>query len=532
MPFAKAVFAAAFTGAFLCAGPQAGPVSGARQAPPPRPTLLVFITVDQLRPDYLETWRGQFTGGLKRLLDGGAVFTDAHHDHAITETAPGHATVMSGRFPRSTGITRNIAGVNAAEYPLLGATGSGAAPNRFRGTTLTDWLLRANSRTRALSVSAKDRGAILPIGRSKQEVYWYHGSGIFTTSSWYRDSLPEWVRAFNNLRTPARSAGRVWTPLLADSAYPEPDSVPAEANGRGFMFPHVISDDSTRAAAGFYGTPWMDSLTAAFALEGLRQLDLGRGPGTDILAISLSASDAVGHRYGPDSKELHDQVLRLDRTIGWLLDSVFTLRDSSRVIVALTADHGVQPFPELSQSRFTPPPQRVDVGPAVAAARSLITAAGGDPEAVDLESGALIIDPAAVRVPRATVDSAADAFVVAARAIPGVLMAERYAALKRRNLERDPLARRWVHMFPADVPAEAVVTLTEGSYWARYPVALHGTPHRLDTHVPVIFYGPAFRPGRYDGFVRTVDIAPTLARALGVSPTERLDGRPLTAALR
>src|ERR1043166_8887239 len=139
-------------GALFCAAPVprtlAPPVAAA-----PKPVLLVFITVDQMREDYLEKWAGQFTGGLKRLLDRAAFFTNAHQDYAITETAPGHASTMSGRFPRSTGITRNLAGVIDTAAHLIGSSDPGASPFRFHGTTLTDWLTAADARTRALSVS-------------------------------------------------------------------------------------------------------------------------------------------------------------------------------------------------------------------------------------------------------------------------------------------------------------------------------------------------------------------------------------------
>ncbi|HMI55265.1 MAG TPA: alkaline phosphatase family protein, partial [Gemmatimonadaceae bacterium] len=160
---------------------------GASSAGPPSspPTLIVLITVDQLRDDYLDRFAPQLRGGLARLARGGAWFTNAHHDHAITETAPGHATLLSGRFPRSTGITANRVGVDDNSAPLLIAPkGPGASPRRFQGTTLVDWLRAKDSRSRALSVSMKDRGAILPVGRSRAEVYWYYPDGEFTTSKY------------------------------------------------------------------------------------------------------------------------------------------------------------------------------------------------------------------------------------------------------------------------------------------------------------------------------------------------------------
>src|SRR5438270_7838751 len=145
-------------------------------APSPEPRLVGVITVDQLRPDYLERYRPQLRGGFAMLLKQGAVFTEVYHDHAITETAPGHATILSGRWPAHTGIIRNLAGVGDSTAPLVGVRGLGASPARFRGTAFFDWLKAAEPAARALSVSGKDRGAILPMGRAKEQVYWYAGA--------------------------------------------------------------------------------------------------------------------------------------------------------------------------------------------------------------------------------------------------------------------------------------------------------------------------------------------------------------------
>src|SRR5690348_17368318 len=166
----------------------------AAQARPERPTLVVLFTIDQMRPDYLVRFDRQLTGGLARLYHGGAVFENAYQDHAITETAPGHSVTLSGRFPRSTGITTNSAGVQDDHAPLLGGGGPGASPFRFRGTTLIDWLRVADERSRALSISRKDRGAILPLGRAHEQVFWY-APDHFTTSSYYHDTMPSWIEA-------------------------------------------------------------------------------------------------------------------------------------------------------------------------------------------------------------------------------------------------------------------------------------------------------------------------------------------------
>src|SRR5438045_3089723 len=206
---------------------------------PPRPKLVVVITVDQLRPDYFTRWRSQLTGGLGQLATEGAFFSDAYQDHAVTETAPGHSTILSGMWPAHTGIIRNSQGVQDSLAPLLGTAGPGASPRRFRGTELFDWLKAADPTARALSVSRKDRGAILPIGQSKEQVYWYQ-SGLFTTSRYYADTLPTWVQAFNARRLPFKAANTTWTLLLPDSAYKEPDNETYENGGNDVVFPHRL----------------------------------------------------------------------------------------------------------------------------------------------------------------------------------------------------------------------------------------------------------------------------------------------------
>src|SRR4051812_35889644 len=173
-------------GATLC---RVASTAGVARAPPraaarpPRPTLVVFITVDQMRSDYVDRWASQLTGGLARLGKQGAFFTNAFQDHAVTETAPGHSVTLSGRFPRSTGILRNTAGVEDPQAPLLSSRDLPASPYRFRGSVLMDWVRTRDQRSRGLSISRKDRGAILPMGRAKQNVFWYATSnGEFTTS--------------------------------------------------------------------------------------------------------------------------------------------------------------------------------------------------------------------------------------------------------------------------------------------------------------------------------------------------------------
>ncbi|HJP59916.1 MAG TPA: alkaline phosphatase family protein [Gemmatimonadaceae bacterium] len=512
----------------------------------PAPKLIVFLTVDAMRADYLSRFENQLTGGLARLYRGGAVFTNGFQDHAITETAPGHSVTMAGRFPVHTGIVMNVAGVNDTTVSLIDAPGLGASPFRFRGTTLTDWLIAKDPRTRVLSVSRKDRAAILPIGRSKQQVFWYSGStGNFTTSTYYGTTLPDWVKAYNARKVPLSYAGRVWRPLLQDNVYSEPDSVPYEAGSVGFMFPHVQPTAPDSAVAFIAEFPWMDDVTLDFALSGVNALNLGAGPQTDLLAVSLSTTDAIGHKYGPDSRELHDQILRLDRAIGAFLDSLYKLRNERDIVVSLTADHGMTPYPEVHTANDNNAGAiRVYVRPVLQRLSNTLSARGVPGNGLEysgglymgngftFDSGVLQLDRAALQRANINIDTLLAGVRADFLKVPGVARADRISALAAADTANDRIARRWLHMFNDESIASLVVTLAPYNYWLTYNLAQHGSPNDTDAHVPIIFYGAPFKQGRYADFATVADMAPTLAAVARVAPLEKLDGHVLQNGIR
>ncbi len=502
-----------------------------------KPTLVVLLTVDQMRGDYPARFKKDLTGGLKRLIDGGAFFWNGFQDHAVTETAPGHSTLTSGRFPVHTGIAANAQGVGTTSAPLLGgATETGASPFRFRGTTLVDWMRAADPSMRFLSVSRKDRGAILPVGRSKGDVYWWSGSaGIFTTSRYYADTLPAWVQRFNAQKAYAAYAGKTWDLLLPANRYVEQDTVWEESNGEDVLFPHAFPSDTAALARILANYPVMDSLTLAFALRGLQEGQLGAdGHRTDFLAVSLSTTDAIGHKYGPDSREIHDQIIRLDRYLGAFLDSLFVLRDRKRILIALTGDHGVTPYPEVHSGRYANKnAKRVNLDPLVIALQSSLRAAGVADSAWTFDDGVFSVqDAAAFERAKVNVDSTTRAFAAALRKVPGVMRVDLFSDLAKANLQKDKIARRWLHMFAPGGATKLAVTLTPYSYWEATTYATHGMPHDSDAQVPVLFWGAGVRGGTYPDTVRTVDIAPTLAAIMGVRPLEKLDGVVLKKAVR
>jgi arylsulfatase A-like enzyme len=279
----------------------------------------------------------------------------------------------------------------------------------------------------------------------------------------------------------------------------------------------------------------MDQLTLELALDGVNALDLGRGPAPDILAVSLSTTDAVGHKYGPDSREQHDNILRLDRALGAFLDSLFKLRDSTRIVIALTADHGVAQIPEVHFAGRRGATLRANLNPLVDRTTAALKARGAPTDAFDFEYGMVFADRDLLRRARVNPDSLVRSFLAEARRVPGVLRADTRAALAAADTVKDAIARRWLHSLPADLNVVGIVTLQPYVYWAPAGAvatgATHGSPHDYDARVPVLFWGRPFATGRRTEPARVVDMAPTLARVLGVEPTETLDGRVLRSAL-
>lgn len=500
------------------------------EAAPGEPALIVMVVIDQFSADYLTRFGAQLTGGLARLMKGGAWFTNAHQDHAITETAPGHASLLSGRFPRSTGIMMNSIGVEDTTSPLLAnGYGPGASPARFQGTTLVDWLKTADDKSRSLSVSYKDRGAILPFGKAKTEVYWYSPDGRFVTSTYYHKTIPEWVNAFNARHIPSTYAGKVWNLLLPDSAYTEPDSVEVEAGKRQKVFPYLLPNDMFDVVNLVRATPFMDEIVATFAIDGIRSLRLGTGGRTDIVSMSLSATDVIGHSFGPDSREMHDQVLRVDGVIGRFLDSLYAMRDSSTITVVLTADHGVARIPELVKD-VQPPPVRASVRPALSAVRKEMQAAGIDSFNIATDQAVVLLNRRAFKRSKLSPDTVLAHFAALALTLPGIERVDAFHALIADSVT-NPIARRWAHQFPDNVNVELIVTIKKYSTWGGN-VASHGSPYDYDSHVPIIFGGFGVNAGRYTDFVRTVDIAPTLAAIAAVKVNEKIDGKPLASAIK
>jgi hypothetical protein len=453
----------------------------------------VLVAVDQMRADYLARFGPQWTGGFARVYRGGTVFEHGEQDHAATETAPGHATMLSGRYPAHRGIALNSRGVQDRDAPVLGAPDTvGASPRRFRGTTLYDWMLARDSETRMLSVSRKDRAAIFPIGRARGPVYWLYG-GAFTTSRYYADSLPSWVQAFNRRLDLARWTGATWNLLLPDSAYAEPDSMPFENGGADYAFPHRLDATPGAAAQQLNAFPWIDSLTLAFALEGVRALGLGARSGPDLLSISLSTTDAVGHAFGPDSREIHDQLLHVDRWLGQFLDSLDRLVPATGTVVVLTGDHGVTSFPEYAVTVLHRRGGRVSLAGVVRGAGAALRSRLGADFGIEADGGLVMADLGSLRSRGVQVDSLARALASEAAGLPGVARVYTPQTLARAPAG-DADATLWRRLLPPDYGWLVCAATMPGYVWSGGGLdAEHGSANPEDIAVPIAFYGASGR---------------------------------------
>lgn len=542
-----------------------------------RPRLVLLIVVDQFRYDYLERF-GDLYGpnGFKRLLRNGASYVDCNYDHMPTFTAPGHATMMTGAFPAENGIIANewpdrvtgkkVSSVSDDTVKLLagGPNEIASSPRRLMSSTLGDELrLATNDRSKVIGISIKDRSAILPAGRHANAAYWFSViSGNMVSSTFYFNQLPNWVINFNNTRPADKYFGTKWERLLPEAEYIKragPDApswenigrVPGDTN----RFPHTITGGATQPGRDFYNaldyTPFTNDLLVSFTEQAITNEQLGQDDDTDVLTVSFSANDYVGHRYGPYSQEVMDVSLRVDRSIGTLLDFVQTTVGLGNTLVAFTADHGMAPIPEHA-SALGLSGGRVKASDVLAAMRAAISARYNpqqktpDPTADYIfryddagtmrdgfMNGNLYFNYAALKRDGVNLDEIESIAGEAALTVPGV---SRY--FTRSQLQRgaasitDPVERRAVHGFYPARSGDLIVVVEPFKYLTEYVItATHGSPYSYDTHVPLIMMGPGINPGRYIGPSTPADLAPTFASLLNVQTPSSATGRVLTDIL-
>ena len=496
------------------------------------PKLIVVIVIDQFRGDYLERYRDQFgDAGFRLLLEHGAYFPNCHYNYANTRTAPGHSTLFTGAYSNGHGIAANewwdpkkkhmVTSVEDDATKLLGTPDAkaGASPHNLLADTLGDELkLATQGKARVFGVSLKDRGAILPAGFAGDAAYWIDAkSGMWVTSTYYRNDLPRWVQDFNASR-PAKYWDREWKDphgtVLASTA-------------------HRKAKDGTEA--GFYevvgGTTFGNEYEFEFARELVVYENVGRGPATDLLTISLSPNDILGHRVGPDSPEMAQMALDLDHELADFFNFLGHQIGLADVWIALSADHGVSSLPDTVKGLRIP------------------AANAGAPKIEEQLNNAITAKffpghPAAyvkLDYPLAWLDQEAflaahvrerDAETAVGEAMKQSGMRDYYtkSQLAAGEVPATEFGRKYLNSYSPEgswfvmgVPDIYTVGGVKGTD--------HTSPYNYDTHVPLAFYGLPFRAGTYRMNVEPIDLAPTLASLIGINAPTHSVGRVLTEAL-
>ena len=508
------------------------PVSAGATAYNGHPQLIVIIVIDQFRGDYLERYHDQFIeGGFRNFLDRGAYFSDCNYDYANTRTAPGHATLFTGSYTSGHGIVANewwdprkkkiVTSVEDDDYKLVGANsgGTGASPHNLLSDTLGDELkLATGGKARVFSISLKDRAAVLPGGFSADGAYWIEPkSGAWITSTYYRNELPDWVEKFNN----NHHADKFWNREWRDAENKLLGSTAARTGRDG-------------KPAGFYevigATPFANEYQLDFAKELMVYEKLGNGPATDLLVVSLSANDILGHRVGPDSPEMRSMALELDRQLADFIAFLGHQVGLANVWMALSADHGVAPLPAVAKA-LRLPAANLDVK----AMREQVNAALAkkyDKKAdyvVDIDyPDAALNDEAFAAAGRNEENAEHDAGeALKQNGLAGYFTK---SDLARGQFPNTELGRRYAHSYSPEggwyvlgVPKPFQVGVAAGTD--------HETPFSYDTHVPLAFFGLVFQIGVHRTHAEPPDLAVTLASLLGINAPAQATGRVLTEAL-
>jgi arylsulfatase A-like enzyme len=498
----------------------------AAPAPPPKkPKLILAIVIDQFRYDYLLRFRADYTSGFRKILEEGAVFDDAHHIHFPTVTAIGHSTFLSGATPSLSGIVGNewfdresgklVTSVSDPATKLLGGGGSGSSPRRLLVSTVGDQIKMSGQPVKVIGISIKDRAAILPVGHMADGAYWFDNkSGHWVTSSYYAETLPGWVEKINAGRPAAAAENGVWYPFGARAESAKPFCAMAGASG-------ITPCKSLEAS------PWGNEMIEDFAEHALAAETLGQHQGTDLLAVSFSSNDYVGHEKGPDSPEVRDMAIRTDRLLGKLLDAVDKKVGLANVVFVLTADHGVAPVPEVNQARHMIGGRNSESDLAKAIGDALVARYGPGEWVIGGEGVSPYLNSKLIeskKLDEAEVERTAAA---AARRQPHVFRVYTSAGILRNEVLQDSVTSAVRFGFYAPRSADVIVIPDEFYMYHLNGGTSHGTPFNYDSHVPVIFMGAGIKAGHYYEKIAVNDIAPTLSAIVGVEQPSGSVGRVL-----
>lgn len=529
-----------------------GVACGAAIAEEKRPALVVVITVDQLRGDYLERFREFLVpGGLRLLVEQGANFVDCRYRHAVTKTACGHSVVLTGVHANVHGIVNNawtdretLKRVNCVEdsaVQIIGRPESrggvklpgadavlGASPKKLLATTVGDELkLGRGGAAKVIGISSKDRSAILLSGKLADAAYWMD-KGTIVSSTHYMKELPAWVREFNAAGRVESYFGKTWDRLLAKEVYDRvqgPDDMPGEFGdyGMGQTFPRVVNGGKETITAAYYeafeGAPFKNQVLLEFARAAVERENLGRRGVTDLLCLSFSVNDVVGHNYGPDSHEVMDITLRTDRMLAEFFGFLEQRVGLKNCTIVFTADHGIAPLPERVKARSAAMSAgRVDNPRLLKTCEEALNAKFGP-----LGEGKkwLLVDENWLFFQKGVLKEKGVESAAAERVVREALLTLEWVeeAYTRTELNAGDIEGRFAEgVLLSHRPERAGdVYYHMKPFWVdRKTGTNHGTPYTYDVHVPLVWFGVGVKPGVYGQRVGVDDVAPTLARIIGV----------------
>jgi hypothetical protein len=513
------------------------------QVPIDRPKLVVGIVVDQMRYDYLyRYWNKYSAGGFKRMMIQGYNCRNNHYPYAFTETGPGHATIYTGTTPSVHGIVSNFwfdkrqwRMVYCAEDTTVQAVGAASntslqmSPRNMLVTTLGDELkLATNHRAKVIGVALKDRSSIFPAGYFSDGTYWMDTkSGNFVTSTFYTTTLPSWVQQFNDRKLAQAYSNKPWAPLLPLAQYTEsdPDDSPYEGklnHEAKPVFPHLAQEVKNLPYF-----PWGNTLTADLAKAAVLNEQLGKDAITDLLAISFSSTDYVGHMYGTSSIEAEDTYLRLDLEIANLLTFLDTQVGQGQYLVFLSADHGapfnIQYMSERRYQKSYPAGARIQDS----LNQHLAKQFGVEKLVPIYNDQELFFDPELVRtnklnkpeLERATVEFLLTRPEIACAFVPLNANISTCNGFRRELLQNNYHAKR---------SGDVLFSLEPGYLSSDYPKGVtHGVAYEYDTHVPLLFFGWKILPGNSSQPTYVNDIAPTVADWLRINAPNGASGKPI-----
>lgn len=540
----KLLSALALTGAML----QAGVLRA--QKPVDRPKLVVGIVVDQMRWDYLYRYYDRYeAGGFKRMLGEGFSCENAFITHLPSFTAVGHSTIYTGSVPAIHGITGNdwtdqVTGrhwyctEDTTVQPIGTTTDAGKmSPRNLLASTITDELkLATNFRSKVVGVSLKDRASILPAGHIADGAFWLDDSNAsFVTSSFYMQDLPEWVKTFNARQLPAAMMSKPWNPLYPISTYVQStaDDMSWEGTFGGektATFPHNMQDIYPKDKGSLRTTPSGNTLTLEFAKAAIDGYKMGTGNVTDFLTINCASTDYVGHKYGPNSIEVEDTYLRLDKDLSAFFRYLDQRVGKGNYLVFLSADHGAAHSVGFMKEHQIP--AGLPDGKMLSGLNAWLKERfGADKLALTGENYHIGFDLKTIEAQKLDFDAIKKATVQYLQKLPGVEFAADMDNLGNSPLP-EPIKSMAANGYNPKRCGSVIIIPEPGWYSGSSKGTTHGNWNPYDTHLPLVFMGWHVKHGYTNDMVSMADIAPTIAAMLRIQMPNGAVGKPVQAVYK